>query len=79
MNKQILDKLTLEKQELIVKKEKLDKYIKSEYFNKLDEIQKVLLNLQSNVLDNYMDILNYRIIDLYNKGLGVVGNDEKCK
>lgn len=78
MNKEVLDKLTIEKQELIEKKEKLDKYIKSEDFNKLGEVQKVLLNLQVNVLDNYTDILNYRIIDLYNKDLGVV-NDEKCK
>lgn len=59
--KELLEKLQLEKQELEQKRNKLNTFITSEEFFKLDKINRLLLMDQLQIMECYITILNERI------------------
>lgn len=58
------DRLLVEKGELNEKRLKLDNFICSDAFNKIDPIQKSLLRVQHSAMGTYSDCLTERIMGL---------------
>ena len=63
MDKEMED-LTKEQTELVDKINKMDEFIESDEFEKLDNLQKALIRAQYKAMDTYNQILFERIIHL---------------
>ena len=59
-----MEELTKEQTELVDKINKMDEFIESDEFEKLDNIQKALIRAQYKAMDTYNQILFERIIHL---------------
>ena len=63
-NKQHIDKLIIESEELIRKTTKLKNFMESDRYKTLDKYHQDLLTLQYNAMNSYLYILMMRIEDL---------------
>lgn len=59
-----MEELTKEQTELVDKINKMDEFIESDEFEKLDNLQKALIRAQYKAMDTYNQILFERIIHL---------------
>lgn len=59
-----LERLIAERDELRDKYEKLDAFLFTEQFNKLDDVQSALLQIQHSSMKTYLQCLNERLVRL---------------
>lgn len=62
-----IERLVDEETELNSKMFKLEEFIKSDPFNRIDKEQQALLKVQANAMATYSECLNQRIIQINNK------------